>query len=525
MTRLFKGLALFIALACLIWLGVLWHWQRTQYQMSTTDVVVYLGALPLTVFALVLLGRWAWRGAAQKSAAKASVPAPVAPAGASAHAATASSADEAARHSTCQLLAAHARTAAGSSVDDCLHAAETHKPAPALEATLRDQNGLPVLCAKVADLAVEAVQADLLSCGTPASAGAPQQEQASARLKRCLALLRDPVWAAVAALAPWSQVLGGSAQALGGNAQALAADDVPARAQRPISSRETLVRVLVAWPAGLDAPQQALAANWLGQQLQRAGAGLVAPQRWSVTSAGEAGAAALSGPELWLQADAVFEAMRRDERQDLVLLLAAHSDISDEVVEHLQAAGMLFSSERPTGVIPGEAAVALLLAPAEWPADSQVDKPMPHLHRVAAAQRNKSVDAPGRVSHELAPLLVQQALQAARLTAGAIGGVASDADQHTPRGAELFAAMLSDLPHLDAADDMRMWGQLGGRNGACGTLLSVAMAASQAGQTQKPCLALSVGDAQWRAAIVARPAAPPPPHPAAQSGGPSPQAA
>jgi hypothetical protein len=489
MTRLFKGLALFVALACLIWLSVLWHWQSTQYQMSATDVVIYLGALPLTVFALVLLARWAWQGAAQKSAAKQSAPLPAAASGASQQAAAASSADEAARHRTWQLLAAHARTVAGSTVDDCLSAAEKHKPAPALEPTLRDQNGLPVLCAKVADLALDAIDADLQARDSPASAGPPQQALPSALLKRSLALLRGPVWAAVAELAPWSQVLGGSAQAP-------AADDVPTRFERPISPRDTLVRVLVAWPGGLDGPQRELATHWIVQQLRQAGAGLVAPQRWSVASLGEAGAAAVSGPELWLQADALFEAMRRDERQDVVLLLAAHSDISDETIERLQAAGMLFSSERPKGVIPGEAAVALLLAPAEWPADPQVDKPKPHLHRVAAARRDKSV--------------------------------ASDADQHTPRGAELFAVMLSDLPHLDAGDDMRMWGQLGGRSGACGTLLSVAMAALQAGQVQKPCLALSLGDAQWRAATVARPGAPPPQNTAAvaaQPGGSAPQAA
>jgi hypothetical protein len=150
----------------------------------------------------------------------------------------------------------------------------------------------------------------------------------------------------------------------------------------------------------------------------------------------------------------------------------------------------------------------LLLAPTAWPADPQAERPAAHLHRAAAAARDKSIDAPGRVSHDLALQLCTAAIGAARLEPGAIGAVVNDADQHSPRGAELFGMTLARLPHLDASEDMRMFGPLCGDVGACATLMGVAMAAEQARKIDKPCLALSLRDAHWRSALVARARAP-----------------
>ncbi|HEX7639364.1 MAG TPA: hypothetical protein VF457_13290, partial [Burkholderiaceae bacterium] len=59
MKSLVKGAALFVALTCLVWIGVLWRWRATQRDMGVDDIVVYLGLLPVVVFALVLAGRWA----------------------------------------------------------------------------------------------------------------------------------------------------------------------------------------------------------------------------------------------------------------------------------------------------------------------------------------------------------------------------------------------------------------------------------------------------------------------------------
>jgi len=112
MRQLFKGLALFVAIVCLVWLGVLWHWQSTRRDMSVDDIVIYLGVLPVVLFLLVLLGRWALRaaqaGAARREAARAAALAAAASAAAPGAPASPGSATsgEAERASAVQLLAA-----------------------------------------------------------------------------------------------------------------------------------------------------------------------------------------------------------------------------------------------------------------------------------------------------------------------------------------------------------------------------------------------------------------------------------
>ncbi|MFT3721057.1 hypothetical protein [Pseudorhodoferax sp.] len=485
--RFLRGLGLFIAITCLVWVGVLWHWQATRRDMSVEDIVVYLGALPLVLFVLVLAARWAWRGAAAKaSAAAAAVAAPAAPA-----AQPAAGADEAARHATMQLLAAHVCCAAAASVDELLGAAEAGQPRPALQAGLLDAGGLPVLAAAVAEPPLEAATQALEEAAAELARLHPADTPAapSETLVRALVLLAAPLADAVAVLAAWPGRL-------------LPPERLPGQPAQPASHR---VRVLPAWPAGLPEAELALARAWLRQQLLVLGEGLVHPDAWVVQPGGSA-----SGPELWLEADRLHASLQREGLDDPLLLLACHSDVTEAAVRQLGDAGQLFGSACPKGVIPGEAAAALLLAGPDWPPAAPDAPPYPHLHRAAVARRDKSVDAAGRTSADLAAELLRQALAAARLAPDAVAGLADDADQHSARAPELYGAMVAQLPHLDAAEDHRMAGHLLGRAGAAGTLAAVAMAARCAAAGGKPWLALAVGDAHWRLALVARPEAPPP---------------
>ena len=71
MKSLLKGAALFVAVACLVWIIVLWRWRATQRDMDSGDIVLYLAILPIVVFGLVLAARWAVGGALRKQDAKA----------------------------------------------------------------------------------------------------------------------------------------------------------------------------------------------------------------------------------------------------------------------------------------------------------------------------------------------------------------------------------------------------------------------------------------------------------------------
>ena len=125
-------------------------------------------------------------------------------------------------------------------------------------------------------------------------------------------------------------------------------------------------------------------------------------------------------------------------------------------------------------------------------------------------RRDKSVDAPGRVSSEMVSQAMTQALAAARLGADAVAALACDADQHSARGAELFGAALALLADLDSVEDMRLLGTVTGAVGAVSALLVVACAAERARAGEKPCLAATLGDAFARLALVALPSPPPP---------------
>lgn len=508
MRLLLKGLGLFVLIACLVWLGVLWRWQVTRHDMSIEDVVLYLALLPLGLFVFVLLARWAWRGAVARAdlreaharAVTEPVAEPLPPA-------------DAARHATCQVLAATLHCAAATNARELLQAVEEGKPRPSLDRHLRRADGLPTITARVA-AADEAGVADALATALerlclrrPEFLG----RDPGGRLQRALGLLRPVLADALAALSPWRVALGGQVgeSADTGSVPGFAAADtrsqVAAHATRraPGPPQPPAVRVLVAWPEGTDEFGRELARQWLADTLRSQGEGTVAPERWRVHAQ-----AVGAGPELLLEADRLLHDQRRLGCGDLLLVAACHSDLDAPTVLRLDDAGALFGTATPRGRLPGEAAVALVLADAGWPADPLADRPPPHLHRPGVGQRGKSIDAPGRISSDLAVELLQHAIAAARLDAAQALALATDADQHTPRGPELFGATLAELPHLDATEDLRMAGPLCGHLGPCGALVSVAMAAQHAADTGQPCLALSVADTVWRAAAVARPAPP-----------------
>jgi hypothetical protein len=488
---LLRSLGLFIAIASLVWVGVLWHWQETHRDMSGTDIAIYLGALPLTLFALVLMARWAWEGALKRAASLASTAEQISTPSTGAVVASAPD-DGPGRHAGVLLLASHIKCPAGDTVDALLEAAAKGHPRPSLHEHLRDHEGLPVMAAPVADLATREIEQALLTLQAEhahAQQGLARKELPEGLL-RALALLADPLSEAMETLGAWPQRLAAPAQGSG-----------PA-----FASAKHRIRVLAAWPPGLTEAEQTLAEAWLTQQLHRLGEGVVDARAWLPPSRlsphqGQ------GGPALWAQAEQVLSALQVEGQDDILLLLSCHSDVHADAVEDLERSGRLFRAARPKGQMPGEAAAVLVLACASWP-PAQGTTSSPHLHRAAMAIRDQAADNSPRVSHVLATELLAQAVAASGIEAAAVAGLAHDADQHSARAAELFGAMLAGLPHLDAGEDQRMCGAQCGGTGAVGTLLAVAMAARQATTDGRPWAALSLGDPLWRLALVARPATP-----------------
>ena len=493
MNRLFKGLALFVAIVCVVWIAVLWRWQVTARDMSTRDIVTYLGLLPIAVFSFALLARWAWRSADQRASRRAAE----ASTATTAAAAAPGDVGERERHATVQLLAAHLVSAAGSTAAELMTAARDGSPRPDLDAELRDEEGLPVLTARITDVDGQHLE---LEQETEAQLAAlrGQHPQWAARVIadhvwRALAALRGPLDRAVDTLAPWA-----------GHFVAVP-DKAAAPNQAVVPGSERSVRVLLGWPLGWSDFEQELgrvvAADWLA----RSGAGALPGVRFAIS------AQAVGGEQLLLQADSLMQTLARAHHDEPVIVAACHSTISAEAVAELERAGMLYQPQKhPKGQLPAEAAAALVLAAAQWPAADDADgpAPVPHLHRPVLLRRDKSIDAPGKVGPQTAVQALMSALGASRLEAAAMAGLVGDADQHTERAAEFYRAAAEVLPHLDAGADVRAIGHVTGAVGGVGALLVVACAAENARALEQPGLALTVGDAHARLALVVLPAAP-----------------
>lgn len=480
MRAVLHGAALLVGVCCLTWLAVLWRWQATARQVTPADFGLYLVLLPVLVFGFALALRWAWRGAAERQAAAAAAPA-TAPA---ARQAAAAGVDEAERHLTLQLLAAAVNSAAGTAPAALLEAGRARQPLPRVDATLRNAEGLPVMSARVADLDTSATAEALAVLQRQAAPEGDDALPPPEHLLRALALLAAPLSQALQALLPWHEQL--------------ASPQAPSRLQ-----------VIAAWPAWWREADRTLATAWLRQALSAEPALALAADRFSLD------ARALNAVELWIEADRCLQRLRREKRPDLLLLAAAHSDLSDEAIATLEMQRRLFTAgSHPKGLIPSEAAAALVLAPAGWPAPPDAPPPV-HLHRAAVAQRDKSIEAPGSVSSQVLGEALAAALAAARLPADQVAAVVADADQHTPRGTELFGLTLKALPQIDPAEQLCLTGGVAG-HGEAGALMAVAAAAAQVQAEPKPCVALALGDSHWRMAVVVRPA--PPDAPAAAAG-------
>jgi hypothetical protein len=499
MSSFFKGVALFVVITCGVWIAVLWRWEATSRDMNTPDIVVYLGLLPLTVFALALLLRWAWRGAALRQAAAATAAVATAGAAASGGATAAvGSGEEARRHATLQLLAAHIVCAAGSSPSEVLAAAKEGKPRPALDPELRDQNGLPVLSARLPDLDLSDASAALEALLLASRAQRPEWANLAlpAHVERALAALHEPLRKTADALAPWHQ-------------RFEPAPDAP-----PHTAPPRRVRVLLGLPVGWSEFENDVARSFAAGVLADEARVPIPPACFVVTTLPGSGEDLLLMADRLLQTQASTQA--REGRDDALLVAACHSTISAEAVDALEREGTLYSSARqPKGRMPGEAAAALLLASPDWPADPDADAPAQHLHRPTLVLRDKSIDAPGRVDGATALLTMQQALATSRLGAAAIAKLVSDADQHTPRSAELHTSAQELLPQLDSGEDLRLLATVCGGIGGVAPLIVLACAADAAKAADKPCLAVTFGDPLARLALVVLPGVPLPSQPAA----------
>ncbi|QAU34567.1 hypothetical protein [Janthinobacterium sp. 17J80-10] len=373
------------------------------------------------------------------------------------------------------ILAAWCLTSAGSNLDDFRQALidKTLRPLP--DHDLLDEDGYPLFAARIRDL--------------DAGLQEPQDDTLySAAFSRTLSLLSRLMEQVEVDWPIAAPALEGTAAGTG--MATLRGSDPATMSPEP----RLRLQIKLVTPAEFTPDEQRQALDWLNRTVTTLP---VAPEDRHV----EAISAQDDATPLLLA-----ERFRSEAgAAGALLILAADSGLCPATTERLEGEKRLFRSHRPHGLMPGEAAFAILCIN-QKALRFALQQPACILQRVASCRRAASADDGARPSHVSLGAATGAALDAANLTGEAISAIACDADHRSSRVLECIGAMLQHTPQLDAIANRlavnETCGHIGAASSAGGWVAGIAQAQS-AGQ---PVLVFNVSHAFERAAAVLLPA-------------------
>ena len=466
--RIFKWTLLCLIVVGGIWVGVIIWWQSSQRQIGPQEVVLYLVALPAAVLAGLAAFHWyRHRNAAGLNA----------PANLSADDVNAGSTDKVENdHTELAILAAWCLTSAGNNLDDFHQALLEKKHRPVPDASLPGDDGYPLFAARIQDLdaALQDENAD-----SPARAAFLRTH---AMLSRLLEQVETD-WPLAAPALRHTATDSGLA--------ILRGSEPAARSREP----QLQLHVKLITPADATSGEQQQALDWLNET---AAALPVAAGELhvEVIPAQDDATALLLAERFSKEAGSSAKAL---------LIIAAESSLCPSTVARLETDQRLFSHHRPHGLMPGEAAFAILCVNRQAMPFALLE-PACILRRVVSCRRTASADDGGKPSHSSLQAVTAAALEAANLRGEAIGAIACDADHRSSRVLECIGAMLQHTPQLDAIASRlavnEACGHTGAASGAGGWVAGIA----QTQRTGQPVLVFNVSHAFERAAAVLLPA-------------------
>jgi hypothetical protein len=472
MSKWLKGGLWLLAVFAVVWLAVIIHWQSSTRLPSETDLVLYLGVLPLAIFGVV----WGVHSLVTAPPAK---PAPLA---AAPKADTAEVAAQAAKKTfeqertwTLGLVATALHTAQGASSAEVLAKLKEGAINQELDAELTTPDGFPVFAARIVELDFSSTQEALAQW---------QANSVHAKLRWTEQQLR---------------ALHLATQAVNELAQTAAQHpDVVLYAKNQVNGRDSKedavvpLRLIFLWPGKWSAAHQAAASAWAKQLVMQNGW----PEHRLVIQTTKP---AQKDPIALL--DFVTVTAHRAKLPTVGILMACDSGIDQDYVDDLYAQGQLFGGKNPQGLKPGEVAAGLLFADTQ-----QCQKlgfgPYSRLHRASLASRDKSADARGRSSAELLASVTTLALETSGLTASEVPVVCADHDHRPSREAELAEMLNEKFPGLEPSKDVLKVAQACGSMQQMATTAALCVAHQYVIDEQAPALCLSLHDALWRAAVV-----------------------
>jgi hypothetical protein len=214
------------------------------------------------------------------------------------------------------------------------------------------------------------------------------------------------------------------------------------------------------------------------------------------------------GQSIYTMIDEYIDQSGNSPNPPLQLFLAADSWMDADVLDSLAARRELHIG-KTVGMVPGEAAAALLIGPSHLATTNNPNTPA--LGALARLRRPKFIEHGSRNGRRPAPdsaplpQAVIAALEHAQTNAEAIAVVCCDGDSRAGRSAEVAAMMSRALPSLEPIHDQRTSMSALGHCGAASSLLPIVLACAEARTNEKATLAVSVGEDRHSAAVVIEP--------------------
>lgn len=466
------------------WGGAIWFWRETNRMPDTGDLVLYMLVLPVLLLTAWWLGRKLWTrarlpavaaaGAATSAAATEAAPPPLAPG--------------------LSIAASAVRAPHGGTVAELREALAGGQARPSLDQELADDDGYPIMTARLADAGADLARQELSRWLGTQTLADPQFDAGQWRALAAGAAVASELTAQLALhqhLQPW-----------------LAQREERRHNRRPPDAvavaEPPMLQLLALWPAEWRPQQRDAAQLWLRQVVTDSGwpperlapPATPSPDQHHADDAGQLLAALLK--------------RAGDARHpNVAIVLAAGSQLGEADIQRLTRQATLFTAANAQGEVPGEGAAGLLLADA---AQAQLISAegagrTNTLQAVVNGRRADSADHVKRDTDASLADLAGQALRDGRTDAAHVALVAADTGHRTSRVMELMRLVTAAAPQLDPGADVIGVGASCGSCGAVTWMTALAIADAEARDRAGPVLCISNEDPYRRCAALITPAA------------------
>ena len=465
------------------WGGAIWFWRETNRMPDTGDLVLYMLVLPVVLLTAWWLGRKAWTRVRLSAASAAS-------AGTAAAAPAAVDAQPPLPPGL-SIAASAVRAPHGGTVAELRAALAGGRARPALDAELCDDDGYPLMTARLADAGADTAKQEFNWWFNQQSLADPRFEAGQWRALAAGAAVASELAAQLSLhrhLQPWLT------QREERRHNRLPPDAVAV-------SEPPMLQVLALWPAEWRAEQRDAAQRWLRHVVVESG--------WPLERMAPAAAPSLdphSAGDAGRQLAGLLQQAGEARHAGVAIVLAAGSQLGEAEIKQLAARGALFTAANAQGEVPGEGAAGLLLADAAQ-AQLIAGAGVNTLQAVASGSRAASADQVRRDSDTSLADLAGQVLRDGRTDAAQVALVAADTGHRTSRVMELMRLVTAAAPQLDPGADVIGVGTGCGSCGAVTWMTALVLADAEARDRAAPVLCISNEDPYRRCAALITPAA------------------